>query len=114
MSQSLLYHAFGVREGYEYRSTEYVGGSTEFVLAVEDKMLVCPKCGKRESVIRKGRRERRIQTLPIGMRSTWLRVEVPRCRCKECDETFEVSPPLPSPTFTSLEDLPIKSKRSRK
>lgn len=30
MSQSLLYHAFGVREGYEYVKTEYVEGRVEF------------------------------------------------------------------------------------
>jgi len=34
MSQSLPCHAFGVREGYEYRSTKYVEGRVEFHLAV--------------------------------------------------------------------------------
>ena len=28
------YHAFGVREGYEYRSTKYVEGRVELHLAV--------------------------------------------------------------------------------
>ena len=35
MSQSLLYHAFGVREGYEYRKTEYVEVRVEFHLRVD-------------------------------------------------------------------------------
>ena len=46
MSQSLLYHAFGVREGYEYEKTEYVEGRVEFHLSVKETMLVCPECGQ--------------------------------------------------------------------
>lgn len=114
MSKSLLYHAFGIREGYDYQRTEYIEGRTEFTLLVQDKLLKCPECGQRESVIRKGYRERRIQSVPIGMRETWLRVEVPRCHCKACKKTFEVTPPLPTPMFTSLEDLPTLFASSRK
>jgi len=44
MIQSLLYHAFGIREGYEYRSTTYVEERIEFHLRVEKKSLVCPDC----------------------------------------------------------------------
>lgn len=55
MSQSLLYHAFGVREGYEYVRTEYHQGTVEFHLAVTDRLLVCPHCHGRE-IIRKGKR----------------------------------------------------------
>ena len=35
MSQSLLYHAFGVREGYEYVRTDYQAGAVQFHLAVQ-------------------------------------------------------------------------------
>ena len=42
MSQSLLYHAFGVREDYEYRSTKYVEGQVEFHLAVKDQAINLP------------------------------------------------------------------------
>lgn len=65
MSQSLLYHAFGVREGYEYRSTKYVEGRLEFHLAVKEEGLQCPHCQGRE-YWRRGKRQRRINTLPIG------------------------------------------------
>ena len=44
MSQSLLDHAFGVREGYDYVKTAYVEGWVEFHLAVKAEKLVCPKC----------------------------------------------------------------------
>jgi len=94
MSQSLLYHAFGVREGYDYVRTEYRGGCVEFTIAVQKKLLVCPACGSRE-VSRKGRRYRRLQTVPIGLKPVFLKVEVPQCSCRNCGKAFEVSPPLP-------------------
>jgi transposase len=96
MSQSLLYHAFGVREGYEYVCTKYLHGGIEFTLAVKKELLVCPTC-RSEQVIRKGKRYRRIQTVPIGFKPVVLKTEVPQCKCKACGKTFEVAPPLPSP-----------------
>ena len=65
MSQSLLYHAFGVREGYDYVRTDYRDGCVKFTLAVQEDLLVCPECKSRK-VVRKGRRYRRLQTVPIG------------------------------------------------
>jgi transposase len=94
VSQSLLYHAFGVREGYEYVRTEYPRGTVEFHLAVADRLLVCPHCQSRE-LIRKGKRFRRLQTVPIGLKPVWLVTEVPRCQCRGCGQVFEVAPPLP-------------------
>lgn len=92
MSQSLLYHAFGVREGYEYQRTSYVEGRVEFHLKAKDETLVCPHCGQRESVIRQGCRTRRIKAVPIGLKPVVLVAEVPKCRCKACEKAFEVSP----------------------
>ena len=45
MSQSLLYHAFGVREGYEYQKTDYVEGRVEFHLRAKKEWLKYPECG---------------------------------------------------------------------
>ena len=96
MSQSLLFHAFGVREGYEYVRTEYPEGRIEFTLAVRPQLLVCPACQSKD-VVRKGKRYRRIQTVPIGFKTVVLKTDVPQCACKACGKTFEVSPPLPRP-----------------
>jgi transposase len=100
MSQSLLYHAFGVREGYDYQETLYHDGCLRFVLSVRPDLVVCPGCGSRE-VNRKGRRFRELQTVPIGLKPVFLVAEVPKCECGRCGRRFEVSPPLPSPMFTT-------------
>ena len=63
MSQSLLYHAFGVREGYEYQETIYQDGCIRFVLSVKPDWIVCPACGGKD-IVRKGRRYRELQTVP--------------------------------------------------
>ena len=94
MSQSLLYHAFGVREGYEYESTRYEDGCVRFVLSVRPELLVCPHCGSKD-VQRKGRRLRQLQTVPIGLKPVFLVTEVPKCRCNQCGKRFEVAPLLP-------------------
>ena len=100
MGRSLPYHAFGVREGCEYRSTKYVGGRIEFHLVVKDEELICPHCHSAE-VWRRGKRQRRIKALPIGLQGVLLVVEVPNCECRACGKSFEVPPFLPQPTATT-------------
>ncbi len=100
MSQSLLYHAFGVREGYRYVKTLYEAGCIRFVLEVGKSLLVCPDCHSRQ-VSRKGRRWRELQTVPIGLKPVFLVTEVPKCQCRDCGRSFEVSPLLPRPMRTT-------------
>lgn len=107
MSQSLLYHAFGVREGYEYWRTEYGDGCVRFVLLVKAELLVCPECQSRE-VSRKGRRFRDLQTVPIGLKPVFLVTEVPKCQCRACGQSFEVAPLLPQRMFlTRIDSKPL-------
>ncbi len=108
MSQSLLYHAFGVREGYEYRSTKYVEGRVEFHLVVRESALKCEHCGGVE-LLRRGSRTRRVSGISIGPKPVVLVVEVPRCECRACGKSFEVSPPLPRPMHTTPEPWPDMS-----
>ena len=100
MSQSLLYHAFGVREGYEYVRTDYQAGAVQFHLAVKAELFVCPVC-QSAHVIRKGARERSLQTVPIGLKPVFLVTEVPKCECKDCGAKFELAPPLPQRMSTT-------------
>ena len=100
MNQSLLYHAFGVRKGYDYVRTLYGEGCIRFVLAARQELLVCPRC-RSTQVKRKGRRFRELQTVPIGLKRVWLVTEVPQCECLACGQSFEVSPLLPRPTSST-------------
>ena len=92
----MLYHAFGVREGYDYVETLYQDGCIRFVLAVRPDWIKCPDCGSKD-IARKGRRFRELQTVPIGLKPVFLVTEIPKCQCAACGKRFEVSPPLPRP-----------------
>jgi transposase len=95
MIQTLLRNAFGVGAQYRYERTEYRWGSVQFYLSLKDEALICPQCGRVDEVIRKGRRYRSLQTVPIGLKAVYLVTEVARCRCQTCEWIFEVHPPLP-------------------
>lgn len=110
MSQSLMYHVFGVRGGYDYVRTEYHHGAVHFHLAVKADQFVCPGC-QSGHVIRKGRRARSLQTVPMGLKPVFLVTEVPKCECKDCGAKFEIAPLLPRPmciTPTSSRRLPTR------
>jgi transposase len=93
MSQSLLYHAFGIPKAYRYVRTEYAQGAIWFTVRPQEEPAGCPHCRDREFVGH-GHRERQVRMVPIGLKPVWLKVEVPRYRCKGCGQTWEVSPPL--------------------
>ena len=112
MNQSLLYHAFGVREGYEYWRTEYGEGCIRFFLLCKPERLVCPHCQSRQ-VSRKGRRFRELQTVPIGLKPVFLVTEVPKCECAACGKRFEAAPPLPRPMSATPAGSRRLSKTSR-
>jgi len=82
VSTSLLYHSFGIRD-HAYVSTEYREGTTVFHVTPKEDALRCPACRSRE-VIRKGIIPRRLRSLPIGHRPTWIEVPVQRVGCKDC------------------------------
>ncbi len=93
MSQSLLYHAFGIPKTYRYVRTEYHKGAVWFTVRPEGEPECCPCCQSQEFVGH-GRRERKVRMVPIGLKPVFVKAEVPRYRCKRCGQTWEVSPPL--------------------
>jgi transposase len=100
MDDSLLHGIFGVDKSYRAKGSEIRHGGVFVALEPMEELLVCPECGGRE-VIRKGKRTRRIQTLPVGFHPVFLEVEVPRCQCKACQKIFEIAPPFARPTRTT-------------
>jgi predicted RNA-binding Zn-ribbon protein involved in translation (DUF1610 family) len=95
VNQSLLQKAFGVSWHYRCVRVDYECGSVQFHLDLKAEALVCPQCGSAEAVIRKGRRCRLLQTVPIGLKPVYLATEVARCQCRRCEVIFEIDPPLP-------------------
>lgn len=100
MDESLLHEIFGVDRTYRCTGNETRHGGVFMALEPKEELFVCPACGSAE-VIRKGKRTRRIQTLPIGFHPVFLEVEVPRCQCKACQKIFEIAPPFARPTRTT-------------
>ena len=100
MEETLLHEIFGVSKSYSSSKTEVKQDGVFVAVEPLDKLYVCPDCRSRD-VIRKGKRIRRVQTLPIGFHPVFLEVEVPRCQCKGCQRVFEIAPPFAPPTRTS-------------
>jgi transposase len=99
MEETLLHGIFGVDKTYRWKATELKDGGVFVNLEPKEELFVCPACGSLE-IIRKGKRTRRIQSLPIGFHPVYFEVEVPRCRCKGCGQVFEIAPPFARPTRT--------------
>ena len=100
MDETLLHEIFGVSKSYRSTQTEVRDGGVFLAVEPLDKLFVCPECKSRE-VIRRGKRTRRVQTVPIGFHPVYLEAEVPRCQCKSCQHIFEIAPPFAQPTRTT-------------
>src|SRR3954451_4121391 len=92
MSTSLLYHAFGIR-GYHHTRTDYPGGQTIFTIRQEFETCRCSACGSPQ-VQSRGQVERRFKTLPIGDRSTFVVLPIPRVECRACGVVRQVKVPF--------------------
>ena len=100
MEETLLHEIFGVSKSYRSTRTEVRDGGVFVAVEPLDKLYICPECWSRE-VIRKGKRIRRVQTLPIGLHPVYLEIAVPRCQCNTCEHIFEIAPPFAQRTRTT-------------
>jgi len=82
MSTSLLFHAFGI-QGFQLKSTEFTNGNVMFHLSQDPYNLRCPEC-KSSKVIRRGKRNRTLRSIPIGNKKTFIEVPHQRVECLEC------------------------------
>ena len=82
MSNSILYHTFGVL-GVQYRKTDFFDGKTVFHGCIHPNYLKCSHC-KSRNIIGFGQKQRVFQTLPVGGRKVELIVQIPRLQCKDC------------------------------
>ena len=98
MSTSLLYQAFGIR-GYEYRRTDFFEGRVCFTVGQPRERLRCPQCGS-AAVHAQGHKDRFLQTIPIGLKPTFLLVQVPRVLCFNCETTRQAKVAFAEPRRT--------------
>jgi len=98
MSTSLLYNLFGIR-GYEYRKGEFFKGRACFTIVQPRERLRCSECGS-SAVHSQGHQDRFLQTVPVGLRPTFLLVKVARVLCLHCDHTRQVKVPFADPRRT--------------
>jgi transposase len=88
MSTSLLYHGFGI-VGYQYVSQHFQGGQVTFRIEQARERLRCSQCGCEDVWIR-GHQERTFRTLPIGLKPTFVTLDVARVWCPVCDSVRQV------------------------
>jgi transposase len=98
MSTSLLYQAFGIR-GYDYRRTDFAEGRVCFGIEQPRERLRCPGCGS-AAVHAQGHKDRFLQTIPIGLKPTFILVKVARVLCFNCEQTRQVKVPFADPRRT--------------
>ena len=82
MSTSLLYHAFGLR-GYRYLATRYQEGEIVLKIEAPRRSLRCPACDSAHVHIDEWC-ARRWRTLPIGSKTVWIEMAVPKVECQRC------------------------------
>jgi transposase len=80
---SLTFHAFGV-SGFQLRNTEYSNGEITFNLSQDKHNLRCPICHSGK-VKCKGKRYRRLCSVPIGNKRTFIAFDHQRVECEECN-----------------------------
>ncbi len=98
MSTTLLYRAFGIR-GYEYRRTDYLDGRVCFTLEQPRERYRCSQCGS-AAVHAQGHKDRFLQTIPIGLKPTFICLKVARVLCFNCEQTRQVQVPFADPRRT--------------
>ena len=83
MSTSILYNGFGI-VGHRFLKSEFSEGKVLFHIATREDTRQCASCGSRK-VIKQGKVDRIIQTVPIGKKEVWLHLHLHRLKCKECN-----------------------------
>ena len=98
MSTSILYHMFGIR-GYEYRSFGVFEGRACFTIEQPRERYRCSECGS-SAVHAQGHKDRFMQTVPIGLKPTFVLLKVARVLCLHCEHTRQVKVPFADPRRT--------------
>ncbi len=86
---SLMFQAFGV-SGFQLKNTDYSNGEITFNLSQDKHNLRCSVCHS-SKVKRKGKRYRKLRSVPIGNKPTFIAFHHQRVECEECNHTRYVN-----------------------
>lgn len=84
MSTSILYHAFQV-EGVKYNSTSFKDSTIVFHGEIAKTHICCSNC-KSHNISFKDHKERQFHLPPMGRKQCFLKIEVHRTLCRDCDQ----------------------------
>ena len=98
MSTGILYHGLGVR-GYVHKQTFYEFGAISFWIQQKPESWCCSACGSKE-VIGRGKEVRRLRTVSIGRKRTYVFLPVPRLECRSCGVVRQAAIPFARPRCT--------------
>jgi transposase len=82
MSNSWLYHAFGVR-GYRYVSTRFECGEMIVHVEAPRESLRCPCCGSAKVHVNE-KFVRQWRSVPVGSKPVFIEMNVPKVECQSC------------------------------
>lgn len=83
MSQSLIYHGFGIPSSYEYQKTTYESGGIQFWLRTRPAYRECSNCESNRVILR-GSKHRLFKTVPIGRKPVEIILQVYLLECRSC------------------------------
>ena len=88
MSEKALYHALGLR-GYDVENVQSSEDGLIVTISQLREKLRCACCGSSRVHVHDSR-VREFRTVPIGMTKTWIKYDVPRVRCRNCNQIRQV------------------------
>ena len=90
MSTSIMYHAWKIRD-CTYTKSEYKNAGVQFHLHNKLNGIKCPECGSRQFK-KKGVKQRRFRTLPIGKKKVHIVLHQQRIQCRQCNNLVWIKP----------------------
>lgn len=81
-TNSLMFHAFGIYR-YQLVKTKYEKGRVFFHIEHDRASLRCPVCDSSD-IIKRGFREQRFRTVPIGLKPVMIVLKHQRVFCNDC------------------------------
>lgn len=88
MKNSLNFEQFGVSADYEVAGQEIDMSGMTLSFRPKDFEEKCPECGS-GNIMKKGKRVRKLISVPLGMKACWLDVTIGKRMCNNSAGAFQ-------------------------